>query len=122
MDRNMERNGTRTPKHIASWKHQQRITAGWGKQVFRGAFSTLFPGFAENRERGKKKQIAPCKLVIPPDTSVGCSESRHSSWFPSSGKFESQEIQETIQLDISRLVLIKDKFSRIKTVEIFTRD
>lgn len=75
----MERDSTRTPKHRASWKSRQGITAGWGKQMFQGAFSPRFPGFAENWEGGKKKQIALCKLLIPPDTLVGCSESHYSS-------------------------------------------
>lgn len=106
----------------ASSKCRQAITAAGGKQLFRGAFSPLFPGFAENREGGKKKQIAPCELPIPADTSVGCSESHHSSRFPSSGKFGSEESRETLQLAISRLILINDQFSRIKTVAICARD
>lgn len=119
----MERDGTTTPKQQSELEMPPGNYSCWGKAAISGSFFTPLPRFCRKSGRGgKKKQIAPCELPIPADTSVGCSESHHSSRFPSSGKFGSEESRETLQLAISRLILINDQFSRIKRVAICARD
>lgn len=119
----MERDGTTTPKQQSELEMPPGNYSCWGKAAISGSFFTPLPRFCRKSGRGGEKSrllLASCRSQRTPRWAV-----RRVTTAPDfllQANLESEESRETLQLAISRLILINDQFSRIKTVAICARD